>query len=802
MQNANIGLSKTANYGTNVKIRLRSFTVNVDNQIRFNLFHYFQIQPPEAVIGYWDIKYTLPFICEAECMILSKDQPLTCPIILQSEQISYGRPKIPEGLTENSIMRKYFIFEWNKDIEFPIYYSELPSDSIVNFKFYARLFQTEPKFVGQTQLRLFTQTKTRRLRLGFFPLVFDETPPTKLSRHIRRLYTGKDKEYKCVDTQLKIINKLFHPSDAEIFYKSIIAPSKPPNLSKVSQYVHVFIESPSSNPSTLILHEGLMLPTSKSLNSLSPYQRLYYDLAHSSEGFKTSFIKDSKTSKILEKIKTYGPLSELQPIEVNTLYHNFMACIKDQALMPALFRSVNWDDKSETDEIEQILNERDPIDPEYALEFFTDRYNIKCVRQFAVKCIKNMKHEEILLYLPQILQATKVKYTEGLEDVLVNNALNDPIFASTLYWNAQVEKEQFSSLLEKMIKNLTGEVKQQLDDEIELFKKLYNLLQNHPKGSPAAIRDVIKDLLNNDPVHSQLKNFKPTRLPLDPSKFVVGIDENDVKVFKSKLCPVCLNFKLENGGNYRVIFKLGDDMRQDQLILQLFEVMDHIFKAASMQLNITAYKTLAFSETFGCCQFIDNSKAILDIAKDGMSISQFLANSEGMVEAQKIRVFTESLAAYSVMTYVLKIGDRHDNNILVTKDGRLLHIDYGFILGDVTKPFTPPLKLSKEMIETIGTNGMQKLCDWACPAFNSLRKKSRLILVLIELMFTAPLECFQNNPKRRLQQVENCLLLKCTEIEASLSLQATFTQSLNSKMQVFWDAVHTVAVSTNASAEK
>ena len=107
------------------------------------------------------------------------------------------------------------------------------------------------------------------------------------------------------------------------------------------------------------------------------------------------------------------------------------------------------------------------------------------------------------------------------------------------------------------------------------------------------------------------------------------------------------------------------------------------------------------------------------------------------------------------------------------------------------------------MIETIGANGMQKLCDWACPAFNSLRKRARLILVLIELMFTAPLECFQNNPKRRLQQVENCLLLKCTEIEASNSLQATFAQSLNSKMQVFWDAVHTVAVSTNgASAEQ
>ena len=150
------------------------------------------------------------------------------------------------------------------------------------------------------------------------------------------------------------------------------------------------------------------------------------------------------------------------------------------------------------------------------------------------------------------------------------------------------------------------------------------------------------------------------------------------------------------------------------------------------------------------------------------------------------------------MTYVLKIGDRHDNNILVTRDGHLLHIDYGFILGDVTKPFTPPLKLSREMVDTIDPeNGLQKICDWACPAFNSLRKRARLILVLIELMFTAPLECFQQNPMRRLSQVENSLLLNCTEIEAINSLQATFSESLSSKMQVLWDVVHSVAVSTN-----
>ena len=135
--------------------------------------------------------------------------------------------------------------------------------------------------------------------------------------------------------------------------------------------------------------------------------------------------------------------------------------------------------------------------------------------------------------------------------------------------------------------------------------------------------------------------------------------------------------------------------------------MDNLLKQINLDFKFTAYKVLAFSKEDGMLEFVKDSYTIQDLLKDNKNkIEDFfkgLATTKHHVHAngkdtineafnedqyEKIlEVYIKSCAGYCTVTYLMAVGDRHLENLMIDKLGHLFHIDFGFIFGK-----NPPAK--------------------------------------------------------------------------------------------------------------
>lgn len=216
---------------------------------------------------------------------------------------------------------------------------------------------------------------------------------------------------------------------------------------------------------------------------------------------------------------------------------------------------------------------------------------------------------------------------------------------------------------------------------------------------------------------------EPVPLPSRPDIFVNGLRPETAQMFKSALYPALLDFNVEGilshgeaGAvkdghddrfqltHYKVIVKTGDDLRQDQLIIMMIQLMDGLLKHAALDLCLTPYAIIATSTTSGLVEFVDSAAPISQVlSKFNGSILQFFKSvafqksARFEVRPDVISNYIRSCAGYCVITYLLGVGDRHLDNIMLRTTGHFFHIDFGFIFGRDPKPLPPAFRLTREV---------------------------------------------------------------------------------------------------------
>jgi phosphatidylinositol kinase/protein kinase (PI-3 family) len=115
-------------------------------------------------------------------------------------------------------------------------------------------------------------------------------------------------------------------------------------------------------------------------------------------------------------------------------------------------------------------------------------------------------------------------------------------------------------------------------------------------------------------------------LPLHPSLECNGINISGCKILKSFLSPLYLSFRNADprGEPIAVIYKIGDDLRQDILVLQMLRIMDKLWNDEGLDLKLTCYGVISTGLNEGMIEVVRNAETLGNIMRStGSQLSVF-----------------------------------------------------------------------------------------------------------------------------------------------------------------------------------
>lgn len=141
----------------------------------------------------------------------------------------------------------------------------------------------------------------------------------------------------------------------------------------------------------------------------------------------------------------------------------------------------------------------------------------------------------------------------------------------------------------------------------------------------------------------------------------------------------------------------------------MIKIMDTLLKEINLDFKFTQYKCVAASTQIGFMEFVTPSITVRAcLAESSKNLGAYLKGlSDDPAKRKEIcQNYLLSCAGYAVATYLLAVGDRHLENLMIQKkDGRMWHLDFGYILGKEPAgkgAFVSPIRINNHMVKGLG----------------------------------------------------------------------------------------------------
>ncbi|KAM8829444.1 phosphatidylinositol 4,5-bisphosphate 3-kinase catalytic subunit delta isoform 3-T3 [Synchiropus picturatus] len=480
-----------------------------------------------------------------------------------------------------------------------------------------------------------------------------------------------------------------------------------------------------------------------------------------------------------------------------------------------------WNKREDVVQMVDLLRNWPDLPAIPALELLDYSFPEPAVRSFTVRCLKKLSDNELLQYLVQLVQVLKYEsYLDcDLTTFLLDRALSNRRIGHFMFWHLRSEIHvasvslRFGLILEAYCRGNVHHIRI-LTKQNEALGKMKSLSDIVKSGAQKMTAEDLKQCMRQESYLEALSNLVS---PLNPSIILAEIFTDKCRFMDSKMKPLWLMYKnpWAHEDMRGIIFKSGDDLRQDMLTLQMIQLMENLWKKEGLDLRMIPYGCLSTGNKMGLIEVVKNSDTIANIQRNSSNSAATAAfnkdallnwlkskNPEDKLE-QAIEEFTLSCAGYCVATYVLGIGDRHNDNIMIRETGQLFHIDFGHFLGNFKRKLginreRVPFILTYDFVHVIQqgkTNNSEKFerfREYCERAYKILCRNGTLFVNLFAMMKAAGLP--ELTSFKDIQYLKDSLALGKTEEEALKSFKVKFNEALREswKTKVNW-MMHSLA---------